>query len=438
MRRRQTEYRKVSELKPHPKNVRAHPAKQINLLVKSIKQFGFTNPPLIDENDMTLAGHARLLAAEKAGLNEVPVVVLRGLSEAEKRAYVLADNKIAELAGYDRPALVVELQELSSLLGDIGLDLALTGFEPAEIDAIFADLVDPETQLGDDLPQIATAAVSRKGDLWLLGDNHRLLCDDSRNADYGRLIPRERAAMTFTDPPYNVSIPKTVGRGRTKHRNFAMASGEMPSAVFIDFLVDALTHAVKHSIDGALHYICMDWRHMRELLDAGDRIYSELKNLVVWSKTNPGQGSLYRSQHELIFVYKSGSGPHLNNVELGRHGRNRSNVWTYPGATSFRSGRMPDLAAHPTVKPVALIADAMRDCSRRGDIVLDPFMGVGTTIQAAQRIGRRAYGIEIDPLYVDAAVRRWQSATKRDAVLEGAGKIFDEVATARRSGRRTR
>jgi len=243
--------------------------------------------------------------------------------------------------------------------------------------------------------------------------------------------------MTFTDPPYNVSIPKTVGRGRTKHRNFAMASGEMPSAVFIDFLVDALTPAVKHSIDGALHYICMDWRHMRELLDAGDRIFSELKNLVVWSKTNPGQGSLYRSQHELIFVYKSGSGPHLNNVELGRHGRNRSNVWTYPGANSFRSGRMPDLAAHPTVKPVALVADAMRDCSRRGDIVLDPFMGVGTTIQAAQRIGRRAYGIEIDPLYVDAAVRRWQSATKRDAVLEGTGKIFDEVATARRSGRRT-
>ena len=237
MRRRQIEYRKVSELKPHPKNVRAHPAKQINLLVKSIKQFGVTNPPLIDENDVILAGHARVLAVEKACLNEVPVVVLRGLSEAEKRAYVLADNKIAELAGYDRPALAVELQELSSLLGDMGLDLALTGFEPAEIDALFADLVDPETQPGDDVPPIATAAVSRKGDLWLLGDSHRLLCDDSRNADYGRLIPRERAAMTFADPPYNVSIPKTVGRGRTKHRNFAMASGEMPPAAFTEFLV---------------------------------------------------------------------------------------------------------------------------------------------------------------------------------------------------------
>jgi ParB-like chromosome segregation protein Spo0J len=255
--RRPIEYRKISEPKRHPKNVRTHPAKQIHLLVKSIKQFGFTNPILIDEKNVILAGHARLLAAQKADLNEVPVVVLRGLSEAEKRAYVLADNKIAELAGYNRSALSVELQELSSLLGDNGLDLALTGFEPAEIDALFADLVDPETQPGDDVPPIATAAVSRKGDLWLAGDN-RLLCGDSRNVDYGRLIGRERAAMVFTDPPYNLSIPKAVGRGRTKHRDFAMASGEMPSTVFTEFLVHALTPAAEHSIDGALHYICMD------------------------------------------------------------------------------------------------------------------------------------------------------------------------------------
>ena len=209
----------------------------------------------------------------------------------------------------------------------------------------------------------------------------------------------------------------------------------MPPAVYTKFLSDGLSPAAANSVDAALHYVCMDWRHMREMLDAGDSIYSELKNLVVWSKTNAGQGSLYRSQHELIFVYKIGDGSYLNNVELGRHGRNRSNVWTYAGANTFRAGRMADLTAHPTVKPIALVADAIRDCSRRGDVVLDPFAGVGTTILAAERIGRRSYGIEIDPLYVDAAVRRWQSFAKRDAILEGARQTFDEIAQARSRGR---
>ena len=215
------------------------------------------------------------------------------------------------------------------------------------------------------------------------------------------------------------SIPKTLGRGRTKHRNFAMAAGEMSPAVFTTFLSDALSAAAAHSVDGALHYVCMDWRHMGEMQDAGDAVYGKLINLVVWSKTNAGQGSLYRSQHELIFVYKVGDGPHLNNVELGRHGRNRSNVWTYPGANTFRVGTdgRPRRAPHGQAGRAG--RDAIRDCSRRGDIVLDPFMGVGTTILAADRIGRRARGIEIDPLYVDAAIRRWQQVTKRDAILEG-------------------
>lgn len=439
MHSRELEYRKTAAIKPHPKNARTHPKKQLDRLAVSIREFGFTSPILIDEAGVILAGHARWQAAKEVGLKTVPVIVLRDLSEARKRAYVLADNKIAELAGYDRPALAAELEELSSILAAEDLDLSVTGFDPAEIDSLFSDFIDPEADPADELPEIAAAPVSLKGDLWVLGDHHRLLCEDSRDADYSRLMAGEQAAMGFTDPPYNVPIPKTLGRGRVKHRNFAMAAGEMSPATFIKFLTDTLSPAAAVSADGALQFVCMDWRHMREMLDAGQAIYSELKNLVVWSKTNAGQGSLYRSQHELIFVYKVGVEPHINNVELGRHGRNRSNVWVYPGANTFRAGRMADLAAHPTVKPVALVADAIRDACRRGDIVLDPFIGAGTTILAAERIGRRAYGIEIDPLYVDAAIRRWQAFTKRDAVLEGTGQTFEEIAkNALRRSRRAK
>jgi DNA modification methylase len=332
------------------------------------------------------------------------------------------------MAGYDRPALGLELQDLSVLLANDNLDFSLTGFDPAELDALAADLNDSEREPDDEIPAVTSKAVSRPGDLWLLGNRHRLLCEDSRKADYGRLMKGALAAMVFADPPYNVSIPKIVGRGRTKHRNFAMASAEMSPAAFTNFLVEGFTPAVEHSQDGALHYICMDWRHYGELLDAGSQLYEELLNVVVWCKTNGGQGSFYRSQHEEVFVFRVGPASHLNNVQLGRYGRNRSNVWTYAGANTFRAGRMADLNSHPTIKPVALVADAVRDCTRRNDVVLDPFVGAGTTILAAERVGRRAYGIEIDPLYVDVAVKRWQTATKADAILDGVGKTFDEIA----------
>ncbi len=239
----------------------------------------------------------------------------------------------------------------------------------------------------------------------------------------------ESAAMVITDPPYNLPIKQVQGRGRIKHGNFAQGSGEMSPAQFTRFLCSSLSLAARHSADGAIHFVFIDWRHIGELLAAGTVAYSELKNVVVWVKTNAGQGSFYRSQHELICVFKNGDGPHQNHVELGRNGRNRSNVWTYPGGNTFRAGRLDDLSAHPTVKPVALVADAMRDCSRRGDIILDPFMGSGTTIMAAERVGRRAYGLELDPIYADTAVRRWQAYTGKDSILEGTGQTFDEVDT---------
>lgn len=435
---RKEEWRDPHSLKPHPQNVRTHSRQQLRRLARSIRQFGFTAPVLTDENGVILAGHARVLAAIAEGKTQIPVVVIGGLSETQKRAYVLWDNKSTEMAGYDRAALADELQDLSTLLAKDGLDLSLTGFDPGEIDALIANVSDLNGEQDDKIPPIEDEAVSRNGDLWLLGKRHRLLCADSRKADYPLLMESSaRAAMLFTDPPYNVDIPKTLGRGRTKHGNFAMASGEMPPAEFTSFLIEVLAPAAEHSTDGALHYVCMDWRHFREILDAGSQVYDALLNVVVWTKTNGGQGSFYRSQHEEIFVFKAGAGAHLNNVQLGRHGRNRSNVWNYPGCNAFGTRRVADLEAHPTVKPVALVADAMRDCTRRGDVVLDPFMGAGSTILAAERVDRRAYGIEIDPLYVDVAIRRWQAATKTDAVLAATRMTFDELA-AGASRRRSR
>jgi DNA modification methylase len=420
-------------LRAHPTNARTHPQKQLRQIARSIEQFGFTVPIIADENGIILAGHGRWLAAQQLGLRRVPVVVLSGLSDAQKRAYLLADNKLAEKAGWDRTTLAVELNNLTPLLEEAGLDISLTGFEPAEIDSLLGELVDPESDPADQPPPLAAEPISRAGDVWLLGP-HRMICGDARvDAHFRKLMGSDLAAMVFADPPYNVCIKSVQGRGKIKHREFAMASGEMSKAEFKAFLLDTLAHAARHSVDGAIHYVCMDWRHLEEMLDAGKKVYSELKNLVVWNKNNAGQGSFYRSQHELIFVYKNGDGPHTNNFELGQHGRNRSNIWNYAGINAFRAGRLDELSLHPTVKPIALVADALRDCSRRGDIVLDPFMGSGTTILAAERVGRRAYGLELDPLYVDAAVRRWQDFTRRDAVLKGSRQTFDEIAAMRRS-----
>jgi DNA modification methylase len=349
---------------------------------------------------------------------------------------LLADNKLAEMAGWDRSALAVELSELGPRLADAGLNFEMIGFQPAEIDALLGDFVDREHDPCDEPPAIADEVVSRRSDLWKLG-NHRLLCGDAREAaDLEALMRRKLATMVISDPPYNRPIRSIQGRGTIQHGEFVAASGEMSAKRFTRFLRECLALAAKYSVNGSIHYIFMDWRHMREMLDAGEEVYSELKNLIVWNKTNAGQGSFYRSQHELVFVWKNGDAPHANNFELGQHGRNRSNVWTYPGVNTFRSDRLKELAVHPTVKPVAMIADAMRDCSRRGDIVLDPFVGSGTTILAAERVGRRAYALDLDPAYVDAAVRRWQAFTRRDAVLEGTGKTFDELADARASSKR--
>ncbi|HWW46862.1 MAG TPA: DNA methyltransferase [Xanthobacteraceae bacterium] len=421
----------LAALTPNPRNARTHAKKQVAQIAASIRAFGWTVPLVVDEQAMILAGHGRYLAARQLALAQVPVVVVTGLSAAKKRALALADNKIAANAGWDRDQLAAELGELAPLLAACELELEITGFAPAEIDNLMADLIDPEAEPADAVPALADHAVSQSGDLWQLG-RHRLGCGDARDAAaWQAVMAQERAAMMFTDPPYNVRIAAVVGRGKAQYREFAAASGELSSAEFVAFLTAPLKLAARHSAAGALHYVCIDWRHLRELQAAGDAVAAELLNIIVWAKTNAGQGSLYRSQHELIFLFRHGAAPHRNNVELGRHGRNRSNVWSYAGVNTFRAGRMADLSAHPTPKPVAMIADAMRDCTRRGDIVLDPFLGSGSTLLAAERVGRRGFGLEIDPLYVDLAIRRWQAFTGKDAVLAATGATFDEVAAAR-------
>jgi DNA modification methylase len=420
-------------LRPARRNARTHSKKQIQQIADSMARFGVINPVIIDAGGRIVAGHARNEAAKLLNLRHVPVIRISHLSETETRAYMLADNKLAEKAGWDRETLAIELEELHIALPEIGLDLSLTGFEPGEIDSIIHDFGAGPSNPADQIPEPETdVCVAEKNDLFALG-RHRLLVGDARDPKaYARLMQTQTADMAFLDPPYNVRVAGHVGgRGRIKHREFAFASGEMTSDQFTAFLKATLALCARHTADGGITYVCMDWRHMRELLDAGAAVYDELKNVCAWVKTTPGQGTFYRSQHELVFVYKRGRAPHLNTFELGQHGRTRSNVWSYAGANTFRAGRMDELKMHPTVKPVALIADAMRDCSRRGSIILDAFAGAGSTLMAAEQIGRRAFCIEIDPRYVDVAIRRWQQFTGRDAILEATSQTFDDLLVAR-------
>jgi DNA modification methylase len=425
-------YRPLDELRRHPANPRRHSKKQIRQIAESIKTFGFIVPILIERYGNVIAGEARLLAARELGMTEVPTLCLDHLTPDQQRAFRIADNRLSEIATWDDQLLAVELKDLSLL----GLDFSLevTGFDTGEIDMRILSLEDQpqDDDLADRLPAAAAGPpVSKLGDLWRL-DRHRVFCGNALDrAAFAALMGEERGAVVFTDPPYNVPIDgHASGLGAIHHRPFPMASGEMDDAEFTAFLRDAFANLAAFSVDGALHYVCMDWRHLEELLAAGRTTYGEVKNLCVWVKDNGGMGALYRSQHELIFVFKYGRHEHRNNVQLGRFGRNRSNVWHYPGANSFaRDGAEGNLLAlYPTVKPVAMIADAILDCSARGEIVLDGFFGSGTTVIAAERTGRRCYGIELDPAYVDTIIRRWQTLTGGSACHAASGRSFDDLA----------
>jgi DNA modification methylase len=423
-------YKDAAQLRPRASNPRTHTSKQVRQIAESIKQFGFINPVLIDGDDGIVAGHARVEAAKLLAMSDVPTVRVDHLTPSQIRAYVIADNRLAESAGWDRSLLALELQELSI---EPNFDVTVTGFETAEIDILIGEIGVDAPDPADQVSTIdrSIPAVSQIGDLWQIG-NHRLLCGNAlENDSYVTLLRGRKAQMVFTDPPYNVPIAGHVsGLGKVTHREFPMASGEMDPTEFTDFLRTACGHLVEFSAEGSIHYICMDWRHVRELLDAAHETYTECKNLCVWSKNNAGMGSLYRSAHELVFVFKNGSAPHINNVELGRFGRNRTNVWSYAGATTIGGERNDALAMHPTVKPIAMVADAILDCSKRGGLVLDPFAGSGSTLLAAEETGRVGAGIELDPQYVDVIVRRFQK-TYGTIVYADSGLEFDRVAEQR-------
>jgi len=424
-------YRSIAELRFNSSNPRKHKRAQIRQIARSIEAFGFLVPVLIDSQLNIIAGHGRVMACQQLGRTEVPTIELDHLSDAQIQAFTIADNRLTELSEWDDRLLAEQLRALAEV--ELDFDLEVTGFDIDEIDLRIEGLGDTANRqdAADELPTPQSGPpITRIGDLWLLGD-HRIYCGDARDpASYTPLMDNKQAAMVFTDPPYNVPIEGNVsGLGSVRHREFAMASGEMDEREFAEFLWQSFEQLAANSVDGSLHFVCMDWRHLLEVLAAGRRVYAELKNLCVWVKDNPGMGSLYRSQHELIFVFKHGHGHHRNNIQLGQYGRNRGNVWHYPGVNSFsRNGEEGNLLKlHPTVKPVEMIADAIMDCSARGDIVLDGFLGVGSSVIAAARAGRRCYGIEIDAIYTDTIIRRWQSFTGETARHAISGRSFGEL-----------
>ena len=425
--------RPITSLVNFSNNARTHSKRQVRQIADSIREFGFTNPVLLGDGDNTIiAGHGRVQAAKLLGMTSVPTILLAHLSKDQIRAYVLADNKFSSNAGWNESILAIELQHLLTIQTD--LDITITGFEVPEIDLILQQASEIPDQEDDVDASQTGPAVTELGDLWALGD-HRILCGNSLlEASFTCLLDGRQADMILCDPPYGIPIFGFVtGNGAMKHREFAMGCGEMTSEEFVQFLTQALQMLAQHSTDGSVHYVFMSWHHLQELLVAGREVYDDLLNIVVWAKDRAGMGSLYRSNHKFCPVFRHGKDSHLNNIQLGRWGRNRTNVWKYPASQTFaKQGDERDLLSlHPTIKPTAMLADAILDCSARGDLILDSFLGSGSTLLAAERVGRLCYGIEIDPLYVDLSIRRWERSTGRSAIHISTGKSFEEISAAR-------
>ncbi|MEZ5958401.1 MAG: DNA methyltransferase [Hyphomonadaceae bacterium] len=420
----------IGDLKPYSNNPRSRPRAQRCAIAASIKKNGFNAPIVVDEANVIINGHGRYEAALTLELTSVPVIRVTHLSAAEKQAYRIADNKLSEMSSWNADLLPEELRAIA----DGGIKFEDTGFSATDVDRIFdqaAEARGPDLGPEDELPAHPSVAVTKPGQTWVLGQ-HRIGCADMRDSTaLERLMDGQRARATFTDPPYNVRIGGFAGgKGQTKHPEFAMASGEMSAAQYTEFLSIALKNIAKYCLDGAIAFVCIDWRHLDEMSAAGRSAQLTLMNLIVWVKSNGGMGTFYRSRHELIFAFKVGEAPHTNTFGLGDGGRCRTNVWEYRGANAFGPTRDEDLASHPTVKPARMVADAIKDVSQRGDIILDPFGGSGTTLIACQMTGRIACVLEIEPSYVDLTIRRWQKAMGLFAVDADTGVEFDELASA--------
>lgn len=421
---------------PHPQNPRKHTARQIKQVAESIRRFGFRFPVLVDTKNRLIAGHCRKHAAELLGLKEIPVIQASDLSETQVRALMVADNRLTELSDWDEALLGENFRILAEL--DLDFDLTVTGFDYGDIER-FMILGESEQVLVEEVDVSQAAAVTRPGDIWALGD-HKILCGDStQSSSYTVLLGEHKASMVFTDPPYNLPA-RTIGKvASRRHGNFAVAAGEMSSEEFAAFLATVFKRLCEFTVPGSIHYHFMDWRHMREVLLAGDECYTELKNICVWTKDRAGMGSFYRSQHEMVLVFKNGKAAHRNHFQLGQHGRMRSNVWAFPSVRSHSSefgdkNNQEALEIHPTIKPVKLIEEALLDCSRRKEIVLDPFLGSGSTLIACENVKRICYGIELSPRYVDATLYRWSSLTGKDPIHVQSGKSYRASAKQFNSG----
>lgn len=419
----------IAKLNAYANNAKLHPEKQVKQIANSMREFGFINPIIIDKDQVIVAGHGRFEAAKLLGLAEVPTIVVDHLTDAQVRAYRLADNQIGLNSGYNNDLLKIELGTLGEM--DLGFDLEITGFETAEIDLLLDGPAEPKPNPADAVPEVRLVAVTQPGDIWQLG-KHRLICGDSTKPEtYAALMQGEKAQAIITDPPFNVPVGGHVcGLGKVQHREFAMASGEMTDPEFDAFLEAFMANCVAHSADGSLHYVFIDWRHVYNVIGAGRQHYSELKNICVWAKLNGGMGAMYRSQHEMVVLFKSGTAPHINTIQLGKYGRYRTNVWSFAGVNSFGK-QQEDLKLHPTVKPVAMLVEAIKDCTRRKQIVLDPFGGSGSTLIACEDSGRVARCIELDPLYCDVIIRRWQQHTGGEAVHVASGTTFAQIEASR-------
>lgn len=413
----------LKKLRPWPRRARIHDNGKLEALIASIRSHDLIDPIIVNAENIILSGHLRVAAHASLGWPTIRAIRVTHLTQAEQAAYVLAANRLPERGGWDREILALEFADLVDIRTD--LDLRTTGFEPAEIDLALGREPDPEEPL---VPAPKPDAVSQTGDIWLMGA-HRMICGDClREEVWKRLMGDDVARMAFWDAPYNLKVKGHVTS--KEHAEFAMASGEMRSDEFVSFLRSAGSLAVDWTIDGGIHFVCMNHGHLDELFEALKPVFFSRLNLCVWEKNNGGMGSFYRSRYEMIAVYKVGTAPHVNNVQLGKFGRNRSNVWSYPGANSTSQSRKV-LADHPTPKPVAMVADAILDASNPNDVVIDGFAGSGTILLAAEQTGRRARGIEIDGRYCDVAIRRWQAMTGRRATLAETGEDFEMVMERR-------
>lgn len=426
-------YVSIHSLKPSPDTTRRHSRRQMKSLVRSIEDFGFKVPALVDRDNVVRVGNARVEAAKEAGLEEIAVIYIRDLTAEQMRLFSIADNKLAEGACWDNEGLRAVFAEIAILAPE--LDLGSSAFTITERDIIIGNAEADRLTDFDDVPPPSTeGTIARIGERYTLG-RHVVVCGSAIDPEViKQALAGQKVRTVASDPPYNQKVGEISGLGVKKHREFAMASGEMKRPQFVEFLVQAIKATQDHLIDGALLYLFMDWRHLSELLSAAEATKLDYLNLLVWAKTNAGMGSFYRSAHEMIGVFKHGKAPHLNNVELGRNGRSRTNVLHYPGANTFAKGRNQALELHPTVKPVALMADLILDSSEPGDLILDPFGGSGSTLIAAEKTDRRACLVEIDPIYVDVILHRFKAATGIMPVLETTGETLDELAAQRVSG----